>query len=488
MDPIKVILKPEVVMNNQNKKKKKYKSKQSIQSVIIQNTIIKKCEPIKLDNEIKIDYTMTDEDFYSLLENILHYIDNSCIQYISYPNYETRVEDEIWNYLYIILPDDAIDDNKDILESLVNYSIEHYFTIMCKERSFNRELFFEIQTEKEMEIIHKKLDVIINLPQPEQKSKEWYTYRHKLITASSAWKILDSISNQNQYIYSKCTPLCLEKYNRVSLNSPFHWGNKYEPLSVMLYEYLYNTKVGDFGCLPHPKYKFLGASPDGINIDKTNNELYGRMLEIKNIFNREINGIPKREYWIQMQLQMEVCDLDYCDFLECRFKEYEDQESFEEDGTFQKTKKNQIKGIKLMFFKDNKPHYEYAPFLCSKETYEKWHENTIKEAEIQENCNYIKTIYWWLEEYSCVLVERNKNWFYSVVDDFETIYNIIQTEKVTGYEHRKPKSRTKKSTLENTKNTKNTKQTTFPEIIVTKSMVSSIFEDNHEEDYLQTNQ
>ena len=74
------------------------------------------------------------------------------------------------------------------------------------------------------------------------------------------------------------------------------------------------------------------------------------------------------------------------------------------------------------------------------------------------------------------------------MDDFETIYNIIQTEKVTGYEHRKPKSRTKKSTLENTKNTKNTKQTKFPEIIVTKSMVSSIFEDNHEEDYLQTNQ
>ena len=44
----------------------------------------------------------------------------------------------------------------------------------------------------------------------------------------------------------------------------------------------------------------LGASPDGINTDKTS-QLYGRMLEIKNIVNREINGIPKSEYWIQMQ-------------------------------------------------------------------------------------------------------------------------------------------------------------------------------------------
>lgn len=38
---------------------------------------------------------------------------------------------------------------------------------------------------------------------------------------------------------------------------------------------------------------FLGASPDGINIEP-NSEKYGVMLEIKNIVNREITGIPKR--------------------------------------------------------------------------------------------------------------------------------------------------------------------------------------------------
>ena len=49
------------------------------------------------------------------------------------------------------------------------------------------------------------------------------------------------------------------------------------------------------------------------------NERYGRLVEIKNIVNREITGIPKKEYWVQMQLQMEVTDLDECDFLETRF-------------------------------------------------------------------------------------------------------------------------------------------------------------------------
>ena len=38
-------------------------------------------------------------------------------------------------------------------------------------------------------------------------------------------------------------------------------------------------------------------------------------------FGYKLDGIPKKEYWIQMQLQMEVCDLDECDFLETRFIE-----------------------------------------------------------------------------------------------------------------------------------------------------------------------
>ena len=75
---------------------------------------------------------------------------------------------------------------------------------------------------------------------------------------------------------------------------------KYEPLSVLLYEYLYETTISDFGCIQHDKHKFLGASPDGINT-KPNNFLYGRMLEIKNIVNQgikiniigEINSLRK---------------------------------------------------------------------------------------------------------------------------------------------------------------------------------------------------
>ena len=78
---------------------------------------------------------------------------------------------------------------------------------------------------------------------------------------------------------------------------------------------MFDTKVGEFGCIPHPTYSVhIGASPDGINIASESNKRFGRMLEIKNIVNRDITGIPKQEYWIQTQIQMETCDLDECDF------------------------------------------------------------------------------------------------------------------------------------------------------------------------------
>ena len=124
--------------------------------------------------------------------------------------------------------------------------------------------------------------------------------------------------NKNQLIYEKCQPLqgscdddsdVEESVKMVNVNTTLHWGQKYEPLSVMIYEDDYDTKVEDFGCIQDDQYSFLGASPDGIITD-VKSDRYGRMLEIKNIVNREIDGIPKKEYWIQMQLQMKVCDLE----------------------------------------------------------------------------------------------------------------------------------------------------------------------------------
>ena len=122
-------------------------------------------------------------------------------------------------------------------------------------------------------------------------------------------------------IYEKCKPL--KKHgSSVNIESAFHHGHLYEPLSTMIYEYMYDTTIGEFGCIKHKNYSFLRASPDGINIKETN-DLFGRLVEVKNPVSRKLTGTPKKEYWIQMQLQMEVWDLNECDFLETVYKDYD---------------------------------------------------------------------------------------------------------------------------------------------------------------------
>ena len=377
----------------------------------------------------KITNILVDEDKEDLFETILILIDEYFFYKICEPNYEVVIFEQIIDIIDEIIEPEFLEDEEitDIIHDAINY----YFEYMQLPRSYNRELYFNENDDKIW--IEQQLEYLIQIDQSDQKSDEWYKERHKLVTASSAWKALDKENYVNQYIYDKCKPLDLEKYNRVNMNSPFHWGNKYEPVSTSLYEYMYKTEIKEFGCIPHKNHKFMGASPDGINILK-DSELYGRLLEIKNIVNREITGIPKKEYWIQMQLQMEVCDLDYCDFLECRFNEYECEEDFNKDGTFNKTINDNYKGIIVQFFDGNRPIYEYAPFQCSKEEFEEWNETCLLK---HENDTWIKNIYWKLTEFSCVLVARNKLWFENVVWKFKEVWDTIQYEKIHGYEHRK---------------------------------------------------
>jgi hypothetical protein len=117
-------------------------------------------------------------------------------------------------------------------------------------------------------------------------------------------------------------------------------------------------------------------------------------------------------------MQLEVCNLEECDFLETSFKEYESEEAFHADGTFQKTASGQYKGIILQFFTD-KVVYEYAPFQCTQEEYIEWERTQLDDR------SWVRTLYWRLEEVSCVLIRRNREWFHRMVTQFETVSKLI---------------------------------------------------------------
>jgi len=428
----------------------------------------------------------TEEYAVELVETALHLMDEYILcnpHVISEPDFHDILLEEIKDIFYIqiedyiegenlINSDDIEDDMNELLEDAFQIFITVFYPDKCigmynDDKKTGLEFKYD---DEELAIIEKKIQMLRDIPQPEQRTSEWYKFRWNLITASNAWKAFESQPAINQLIYEKCQPLKVindeeEDIKMVNTNTPLHWGQKYEPLTVMMYERDFQTKVEDFGCIQHPKYKFIGASPDGIIVNKES-ERYGRMLEIKNVVSRDINGIPKKEYWIQMQLQMEVCDLDECDFLETKFTEYPDEQAFMND-TFKEnlvndnegngpdqnltiSLDNKTKGIILYFHtKEGKPFYKYKPLDITKETEIKiWEETELEKYESAPyNYTFLKFIYWKLEKLSCVLVLRNKEWFKNNIGQLEKVWKIIEEERVSGYEHRAPVKKHKKDAL-----------------------------------------
>lgn len=383
-----------------------------------------------------------DEIILSMGNLIDNFIMNDPLGYSS-PYFDENLKEYVFKNMLLTLnelfvEDELLKDAESELQQIYKKTHKIYFSQYYPLRSYEDTFIRKVPNVVNMK---KKIEYIENIPQPEQRTPEWYNFRHNLITASSAWKVFKSQSSINQLVVEKCKPLSVEKYNYVNTNTPMHHGNKYEDISIMLYENMYNTTIKDFGCIKHPIYNFLGASPDGINV-KEDSHLYGRMLEIKNPTTRELTGIPKEDYWIQMQLQMETCNLNECDFLETVFKEYEDEEEFIKDGSFTYSSEEELKGIIIYFMKEGKPHYEYMPLYISKTEYEKWEEKIM---EKNRNLTWVKNIYWRLEDYSCVLVLRNKLWFNNSIKKIEEVWNTIEKDRVDGYEHRLPKKQSRGS-------------------------------------------
>lgn len=289
-----------------------------------------------------------------------------------------------------------------------------------------------------------KLARLLAIDQPVQCTPAWYEMRNNLMTASSAWKAIGTPGSVRALLREKVdAPQTVEAASGspkashsgfVQENTPLQWGKKFEPLSVLYYEARYNTAVQEYGCLIHPAYPFMGASPDGINFgDDASNPLLGRMLEIKNVVSRVITGVPKEDYWIQMQLQMEVCDLDECDFLETQFVEHADYAAYvgarEAYVSTMEADADEVSlrfGTMAVFAVLGSPdlRYEYGPMGMSTDEAEGWLEDVRARNEAKGFVWY-KNLYWELVTASCVLVRRNRRWFASVIGEFDQFWKRV---------------------------------------------------------------
>jgi putative phage-type endonuclease len=344
------------------------------------------------------------------------------------------------------------ESNYQQLQELVSIQVEHYFHTMNIHvvRSYNPDTDLDTLTKTQtIDQIRTQIAHLKSLPQPPQRTPEWYAHRHNLITASNIYKALGSDALYNSLVCEKCKPLDnqvrTEVQEYVNTQSSLHWGNKYEQVSVMVYETMFPGCAVDsaFGCIVHPKYPFLGASPDGIVISGYRE---GNMVEIKNRVSKEITGIPSLAYWTQTQVQMEVCELEYCDLFETSFKEFTDEAAFYENAEMR-----EYRGVILYLVSRKEtgiPRYEYMSPMKVCEDVEKDHERMAVNNWIQERRNeagkdfiQVEVQYWYLNEVSCVIIPRNRAWFQSALPRFQDIWATIEQERVSGYDHRLPKKR-----------------------------------------------
>lgn len=252
----------------------------------------------------------------------------------------------------------------------------------------------------------------------EQGTEAWHAFRNQHLTASSIAKALTSEASCNALVRSKCEPRSMDKVMNVNLDSTLHWGHKYEPVSISIYERDFNTQVAEFGCIPSDEHPFIAASPDGINVDSKAPK-FGRMVEVKNIVNREITGIPKPEYWVQMQVQMAVCKLHYCDFLETRFIELANKEEmleFVATGV-------QCGCMALFINSSGRPYYVHSPLdINDLDHYDDWNSGMMRSNNPNE---WVKNIHWRLDQLLITEVVFDREWYIAAYPDFASCWNRV---------------------------------------------------------------
>ena len=264
----------------------------------------------------------------------------------------------------------------------------------------------------------KKLDL------PEQRTPEWFEMRKNKLTASAFADALGKghFSTRNQSLLDKII-------SKPFVENPItEWGVKYEEVATRFYEYLTGSSIYEFGLIPHPEFPAFGASPDGICDVNSPIEYIGRMLEIKCPPKRKFTKSVPPHYMMQMQGQLEVCDLEFCDFLQVKLEEYENFEDYKNDKN--ETNDNGVKsddlpkGYIITFMKKNDPkfHYLYCPLFTSDEDIVKWKDEKINYLS-ENNFTFKEEKYWKIIRYECTLVNRNREWW---LNNVVNIYNYYK--------------------------------------------------------------
>jgi hypothetical protein len=264
----------------------------------------------------------------------------------------------------------------------------------------------------------RKLNVesLITRPQVAQRTDAWYTESQALITASQFSLILkDNLTRGKLVVEKACGKLDTAPRRTVVLTmdlNPFTWGIRFEHVVNQIYCNLTKTVTRDMGRLKHQNDPRLAASPDGMVVSGPP-ERYGRFVEFKAPVTRKLTQEIPKEYVIQMQIQMEVGDVEECDYLEVRFNS-----AYETKVPAMPTRSTYYGEIYVIGKDDLPIRYMYSEL------------NTLGKPPILENDETIlETVPWTTSEFYLTTVERSKSWFESVKPKIDSFWKDVESAK-----------------------------------------------------------
>jgi len=241
----------------------------------------------------------------------------------------------------------------------------------------------------------------------DQRSDSWHLRRSEMMTASEITKAFKtaSPSARKELLMRK-----LEGSKSGAESGPIAacvWGTQFEPLAKEIYGDIQGgAEIVDTTCVVHPIFKFLGASPDGIVLTKDKLDYrWGKLVEFKCPISRKFTQdtpIPD-SYYHQMQMQMECCNIDECDYVEMQFKT--------SGRTEWNTSDSPYKGV-MVIYDDGKVVYKPKD-----EDPDTW------KAGIEGDEHRI--VWWYLGNIRIQNVPRDPRWLSDHIQEFKEFWDMV---------------------------------------------------------------
>lgn len=253
-----------------------------------------------------------------------------------------------------------------------------------------------------------KIAQILSRPQIPQRTPEWYLQGQRILTASEFSSLFSSERQYANLVLSKALPPQIREGSSrtacpTSEMSPFDWGIRFEPVVKTVFETRWGVKITDCGRIVHAVDTKLAASPDGL-ITEGDTRL-GRLIEIKCPITRPIGtGTIPFDYWCQMQIQMEVGDIDECEYLEVKIDSRQRQQQGVRPETFL------VEGTIRLLAKDGDYKYAYG-------------------EEEFEGYETVEQIPWYITAYHNEVVQRDRAWFAETASVREQFWSDVEAAR-----------------------------------------------------------